>query len=423
MAQGTVDTADLLKVETADFLQLESYLKQKAPADSPFKSEKRADLLRGVESAKKANGINPMFILALAIHESGWGRSQIAKAKNNLFGWGAIDSDPFNKAWSFESYQDCCEVVIKFIKESYLTEGGKFFKEATLQGINVNYSSDKKWALGVRTLMNEIDKHVNSDDAKPVDPPAPIELGVFKRYLRRGVSGDDVKAVQTQLAALGLYDPRLIGGDFGPITEETVKKFQLQQNLEVDGVVGPLTWKALGGTVPEPGDRLLKLAKIATDEAALGLSWVNSSSKAEKYLKPLRDAMRARGDIGTAPIFYDWCGAFVLFCCREAGFALPDAPPDHWATFALVEAWRDWAKTQGFWYPRQGFLPSAGDIVIFDWAAVKGECNHIGIVRSYTPGSSTIETAEGNTGDVPTHTMKRTRNLSLVLGFIRLGDV
>jgi len=98
MAQGTVYTEDLLKTDAAAFLQLESYLKQKAPNDSPFKSENRGDLLNGIESAKNANGINPIFILALAIHESGWGKSQIARAKNNLFGWGAVDADPFNRA-------------------------------------------------------------------------------------------------------------------------------------------------------------------------------------------------------------------------------------------------------------------------------------------------------------------------------------
>lgn len=35
-------------------------------------------------------------------------------------------------------------------------------------------------------------------------------------------------------------------GVFGPITEECVKQFQRTHNLDVDGIVGPKTWTALG---------------------------------------------------------------------------------------------------------------------------------------------------------------------------------
>jgi Putative peptidoglycan binding domain/Mannosyl-glycoprotein endo-beta-N-acetylglucosaminidase/CHAP domain len=421
MPQGTIFTEDLFQSDTATLLQLESYLKQKAPNDSPFKVEKRIDLLTGIEHSKIALGLNPIFILAFAIHESGWGRSQIAKVKNNLFGWGAFDADPFNKAWSFDSYQECIDVVMKTIKQIYLTTGGTYFNGTTLKGMNVKYATDNNWASGIRALMNEIDSFVSSDNARPIDPPARIDIGIFQRYLSRDMQGDDVRKVQTQLAALGLYDPRLIGGTFGPITEETVKKFQLQNNLEVDGIVGPLTWKALGGTVSDVASRLIELAKIAKQEADLGLSWNGATSKAEKYLKPLRKPMQDLGQIGTNPVFYDWCGAFVLYCCRQVGFALPNTPPspNGWATFALVQIWHDWAKQKGFWFPRRGFVPSAGDIVIFDWSGTSGLFNHIGIVRSYTPGSTSIETSEGNAGNV---TANQTRSLTTVLGFIRLPE-
>lgn len=427
MAQGTTFTEDLFQSDAATLLQLESYLRQKAPNDSPFKVEKITDLLRGIEQTKIALGLNPIYILAHAIHESGWGRSRIAKAKNNLFGWGAIDADPFNKAWTFDSYQECIDIVMKAIKQSYLTIGGPFFNGASLKGMNVKYATDDNWASAIRTLMNEIDSFVNSDSARPIDPPARIDIGIFQRYLSRDMQGEDVKKVQTQLAALGLYDPGLIGGTFGPITEATVKKFQLQNNLEVDGIVGPLTWKALGGTVPDVSSRLLDLAKFAKNEADLSLSWSGPTSKAEKYLEPLRKPMQDLGHIGSNPVFYNWCGAFVLFCCRQVGFSLPDVPPspNSWATFAFVQIWHDWAKTRGFWFPRTGFVPAPGDIVIFDWPddpkkpSTVGPYNHIGIVRSYTPGSTSIETSEGNSGNV---TVNRTRNLTVVTGFIRLPE-
>jgi beta-N-acetylglucosaminidase len=160
MAQGTVFTEDLLQSDTTNYFELECYLKQKAPNDSPFKVEKRTDLLTGIEKIKTSLGLNPIFILAFAIHESEWGRSQIAKNKNNLFGWGAFDDDPFNKAWTFENYQECIEVVMKAVKQSYLTVGGAFFNGVSLKGMNVKYATDDNWASGIRTLMNEIDSFV-----------------------------------------------------------------------------------------------------------------------------------------------------------------------------------------------------------------------------------------------------------------------
>jgi hypothetical protein len=57
--------------------------------------------------------------------------------------------------------------------------------------------------------------------------------------LRVGNEGSSVVTVQTCLRA------RPIDGDFGPITEKAVKRFQQRQMLDVDGIVGDQTWAAL----------------------------------------------------------------------------------------------------------------------------------------------------------------------------------
>ena len=43
-----------------------------------------------------------------------------------------------------------------------------------------------------------------------------------------------------------------IDGVFGPVTKNAVEEFQAERALGVDGIVGPLTWAALGGDGPEP---------------------------------------------------------------------------------------------------------------------------------------------------------------------------
>ena len=61
--------------------------------------------------------------------------------------------------------------------------------------------------------------------------------------LRRGHRGEDVKALQRVLRAIG-YDLE-IDGIFGRITLECVKSFQSTNGLQRDGIVGPLTWGKL----------------------------------------------------------------------------------------------------------------------------------------------------------------------------------
>lgn len=59
-----------------------------------------------------------------------------------------------------------------------------------------------------------------------------------------GSKGDDVREIQRILKELDLYRGPL-DGIFGGGTESAVKLFQQKNNLEADGSVGPITWRAL----------------------------------------------------------------------------------------------------------------------------------------------------------------------------------
>lgn len=62
--------------------------------------------------------------------------------------------------------------------------------------------------------------------------------------LRYGDTGDDVKKLQDLLSARPGYT---LAGDgyFGPATQAAVEKFQEENDLVVDGIVGPQTWQLL----------------------------------------------------------------------------------------------------------------------------------------------------------------------------------
>jgi peptidoglycan hydrolase-like protein with peptidoglycan-binding domain len=61
-----------------------------------------------------------------------------------------------------------------------------------------------------------------------------------------GSEGWQVKRLQRLLRQNGCFpEPAAIDGDFGEITEAAVRAFQELNDLNVDGLVGKLTWRAL----------------------------------------------------------------------------------------------------------------------------------------------------------------------------------
>lgn len=81
--------------------------------------------------------------------------------------------------------------------------------------------------------------------------------------IKRGSTGDDVKALQAALRSKG-YSVS-IDGAYGPQTEAAVMAFQRDHGLSIDGIVGPMTWEAVLGPPrpmsrpPYPSDRCFPL--------------------------------------------------------------------------------------------------------------------------------------------------------------------
>ena len=115
-------------------------------------------------NAEKKYNINGIFLASIAIHESGWGTSQIAKDKNNLFGYGSYDNTPYESSYEFADYAEGIETVAKSLVKYYLNPSGtKFFDRETadgwyyngptLSGVNTRYASDQEWHTKVFKYM------------------------------------------------------------------------------------------------------------------------------------------------------------------------------------------------------------------------------------------------------------------------------
>ena len=113
---------------------------------------------------EKQYNINGIFVAAVGIHESAWGTSKIAMQKNNLFGYGAYDSNPYNGAYNFSNYSESIDLLARVFVKYYLNPAGTsiyggekavgtYYNGATLNGVNTKYASDKNWSNAVYSKM------------------------------------------------------------------------------------------------------------------------------------------------------------------------------------------------------------------------------------------------------------------------------
>ncbi len=115
-------------------------------------------------NAEQKYNVNGILLVAMAIHESGWGTSAISLDKKNLFGYGAYDSDAYNSAYTFNTYAEGIDLVAKVLAKAYLnpagmsmpdgdTTTGRYYSSPTLSGINTRYSTDPNWCTKVFSYM------------------------------------------------------------------------------------------------------------------------------------------------------------------------------------------------------------------------------------------------------------------------------
>lgn len=99
-----------------------------------------------------------------------------------------------------------------------------------------------------------------------------------------------------------------------------------------------------------------------------------------------------------------WCAAFVYYCVIQSGVNLPYHYPseDMPCHFGGCIAWEVYAKrpeVNGYHDAREeGFVPMAGDIVLYDGVFENKPHDHIGIVLEN--GDDYLVVAEGNVGNI-----------------------
>jgi hypothetical protein len=214
---------------------------------------------------------------------------------------------------------------------------------------------------------------------------------------------DPIVQLQTRLLQRGC-GPLKINGRFDVATDRAVKRFQLRfpdatgQPLAVDGVVGPITWEVLFGTVAAAATAVSATPSLATAALGIAVSEIgqmevppgsNRGPRVDQYVRA----------VGLNPAgSFPWCAAFVYFCFSEASTRDGVRNPviktagvlDHWTKAGN----RGVRRVLGATAKNSPELVRPGFVFIMDFG---GGVGHTGFVESVAGGR--LVTIEGNTND------------------------
>ncbi|MCY0894873.1 MAG: peptidoglycan-binding protein [Alicyclobacillaceae bacterium] len=258
--------------------------------------------------AQSTYGVDANYLVSHAILESYWGKSQIALEKNNLYGYGAYNSNPGNDAGMYPSDAYAIRFQAWEVRNNYLDPSGSLYVSPTLTGMNVNYATDPNWATDIGGLMNQFATSVggsvsqyqqytpNDSPPQPESTNEPVFLmdgatGVitqnsdynglpyyptagdgmsemFFGTLQNGSIGSNVAAVQAYLNQVDNAN-LAVDGQYGPDTEAAVKQFQQQNNLPVTGEWTYQMWQKFN---PSPAQLLPAGTGVEIDEMMQGMA-------------------------------------------------------------------------------------------------------------------------------------------------------
>ncbi len=263
--------------------------------------------------------------------------------------------------------------------------------------------------------------------------PPPLE-----RDLVYGVSGEDVKYVQTILQKEGFFKGTPLG-NFKKLTKTAVIAFQIAhidengKPLKGDGKVGELTWWALHNPHGDaqrnfiPVDEGVKIVEVDAGPRSKLLKQAYAM-----YAKGIREIPDGSnyGD-GVTPIVNScgfsygifWCLAAVSYAWKESF----DEKPLGAMHVGCSTFWNEAVK-QGKAHPKKGYVPVPGDIAIYNYGSgllsngrLSG-AGHAAIVARVSVDGKQFNALEGNIGNRYKHSIRNVSENTLV-GYVNLfGD-
>ena len=120
------------------------------------------------KAAEQRYGVNALYLVAHSALESAWGRSKIAKDKNNFFGISAYDDTPYTSATKFDDVDSGILGAARWINSRYLHNSGYPANGAYLgnkaSGMNVNYATAPYWGESIASIMFSANEKLGRKD-------------------------------------------------------------------------------------------------------------------------------------------------------------------------------------------------------------------------------------------------------------------
>ena len=127
-------------------------------------------------------GMNALLVFAIGCLESGNGRSDYARNRNNLFGIAAYDTNP-DAAYYFPSVSQCVREEMGILLRGYTDVNNINFFGPQLgnkgSGVNVKYAGDPYWGMKIAAIAYAVDKLDNNEDGTLTDYNT-ASLGVIR---------------------------------------------------------------------------------------------------------------------------------------------------------------------------------------------------------------------------------------------------
>lgn len=207
-----------------------------------------------------------------------WGvRNMRGKGKPSVHGTGRAGDNswrgaPYRGTGNYDSAKAACDFLVEHADELGLEYLCDYYPEPWGRAWRcdrnawVDYTTKTvSGTPGGDWIHWEIDNAAADDPERIVKVfedalgPAPKEITVpekktskaptgKKPWLQVGSKGEQVKVVQKVVGAK-------VDGDFGPATEHAVKKWQAENDILVDGIVGPATWEKMQADIDDEGNK------------------------------------------------------------------------------------------------------------------------------------------------------------------------
>ena len=259
--------------------------------------------------AQNQYGVNATYLVAHSILETGWGRSSIALQDNNLFGYGAFDSNPGYFAGKFPSDEYAIRFEAWEVRNNYLNPGSShYYQWPTLVGMNHYYATDSSWSTSIGDLMGQYVSQTNGSAAdymqySPAVTPPSSQSGQEPVFLLNGAKGviaanpytnlplfpdwatgsnsmfpgtlqfgDSSNAVAHLQALLNQYGANLpTTGYFGSLTQAALSTYQSSHNLPATGVYDLATWTSLQGVSASAYPTVQQGTQVTVDQIIQGM--------------------------------------------------------------------------------------------------------------------------------------------------------